>query len=167
MNLIDQSSPEVRDAIHAVEDHSIVRGRLLSFDLDAATLPTRAATFALVAEPELRDLFGAALLTYGDYSRDVGWEGHKRQLGSSELDESWREILTIGSRESLARVRGPLMALLDDVEALLTAGATSTRDVLTKICEDWCAERESRSQFDWRYYLVRYPGARSKVGQGF
>lgn len=165
--LIDQSSPEVRYAIHAVEDHSIVRGRLLSFDLDAATLPRRAATFALVAEPELRDLFGAALLTHGDYSRDVGWEGQKRQLGSSELDESWREILTIGSRESLARVRGPLMALLDDVEARLTSEATSTRNVLTQICQDWCAERESRSLFDWRYYLVRYPGARSKVGQGF
>lgn len=165
--LIDESSPEVRDAVHAVEDHSVVRGRLLSFELDAATLPRRAATFALVAAPELRDLFGAALLTYGDYSRDVGWEGSKRQLGSSELDESWREILTIGSRESLARVRGPLMALLDDVEPLLTAGATSTRDVLTKICQDWCADRESSSQFDWRYYLVRYPGARSRVGQGF
>ena len=165
--LIDQSSLEVRDAIHAIEDHSIVRGRLLSFDLDAATLPSRAATFALVAEPELRDLFGAALLTYGDYSRDVGRESRKRQLGSSELDESWREILTIGSRESLARVRRPLMALLDDVEAELMAGATSTRDVLTKICQHWCAKRKSRSQFDWRFYLVRYPGARSKVGQGF
>lgn len=165
--LIDESSPEVRDAVHAVEDHSVVRGRLLSFELDAATLPRRAATFALVAAPELRDVFGAALLTYGDYSRDVGWEGSKRQLGSSELDESWREILTIGSRKSLARVRGPLMALLDDVEARLTAGATSTCDVLTKICQDWCADRESSSQFDWRYYLVRYPGARSRVGQGF
>lgn len=165
--LIDQSSPEVRAAVHAVEDHSVVRGRLPSFDLDAATLPRRAATFALIAEPEVRDLFGAALLTYGDYSRDVGWESSKRQLGSSELDESWREILTTGSRESLARVRGPLMALLDDVEALLIAEATSTRDVLTKICQDWCAERKARSQFDWRYYLVRYPGARSKVGQGF
>ena len=82
--LIDEHSSEVRDAVHAIEDHSVVRGRLLAFDLDAATLPSRAATFALVAEPELRDLFGAALLTYGDYSRDVGWEGRKRQLGSSE-----------------------------------------------------------------------------------
>ncbi|NYG55276.1 GmrSD restriction endonuclease domain-containing protein [Nocardioides perillae] len=165
--LIDQSSAEVRDAVHGLEDHSMVRGRLLSFDLDAATLPRRAATFALVAVPELRDLFGAALLTYGDYSRDVGWESRKRQLGSSELEESWREILTIGSRESMTRVRGPLMELLDDVEARLTAGPTSARDVLTKISLDWCAERESRSHFDWRYYLVRYPGARSKVGQGF
>lgn len=165
--LIDQSSPEVRDAVHAVEDHSVVRGRLMSFELDAATLPKRAATFALVAAPELRDLFGAALLTYGDYSRDVGWESCKRQFGSSELDESWREILTIGSRESLARVRGPLMELLDDVDARLTAGVTSARDALTAICQDWCTDRESRSEFDWRYYLVRYPGARSKVGQGF
>lgn len=165
--LIDQSPSEVRDAVHAVEDHSMVRGRMLSFDLDAATLPRRAATFALVAEPVLRDLFGAALLTCGDYSRDVGWEGDRRQLGSAELEESWREILTIGSREDLSRVRGPLMALLDEVEARLRAGATSAHDALSTICQDWCAERESRSHFDWRYYLVRYAGARSNVGQGF
>jgi hypothetical protein len=164
--LIDEHT-EVRDAVHAIEDHSVVRGRLLSFDLDAATLPRRAATFALVAEPDLRDVFGAALLTYGDYSRDVGWEGSKRQLGSSELDESWRELLTIGSRDALARVREPLMALLDDVDARLTAGAGSARAALTAICDEWRTEREARSNFDWRYYLVRYPGARSKVGQGF
>lgn len=164
--LIDEHSSEVRDAVHAIEDHSVVRGRLLSFDLDAATLPRRAATFARVAEPDLRDLFGAALLTYSDYSRDVGLEGSKRQLGSSELDESWRELLTIGSRDALARIREPLMALLDDVEVRLAAGATA-RDALTAICDEWRTERELRSNFDWRYYFVRYPGARSTVGQGF
>lgn len=165
--LIDKGSAEVREAVHALEDHPVIRGRLLSFDLDAGTLPRRASTFALVARSELRDLFGAALLTYGDYSRDVGWEGNKRQFGSSELDESWREILTLGSRESLARVGVPLMALLDDVERLLAAGVTSPRAALTKICQDWCATQESKGRFDWRYYVVRYPGARSRVGQGY
>lgn len=34
-------------------------------------------------------MLGAALLTKGDYSRDVGWDGNKRQLGSSRKDDSW------------------------------------------------------------------------------
>lgn len=158
---------EVTEAVHALEDDAVVRGRLLAFDLDAATLPRRAASFASVAEPGLRDVLGAALLTRADYSRDVGWEHTKRQLGSSELDESWREILTTGSRDQLARVRRPLMGLLDDVDRRLAAGAASTGDALRAICREWCGEREARAHFDWRYYLVRYPGARSTVGQGY
>ena len=30
-----------------------------------------------------------------------------------------------------------------------------------------CRRGEARAHFDWRYYLVRYPGARSAVGQGY
>jgi len=159
--------PDVTEAVHALEDDAIVRGRLLAFDLDATTLPGRAATFASVAEPGLRDVLGAALLTRGDYSRDVGWDHTKRQLGSSQLDESWREILTTGSRDQLARVRRPLMVLLDDVDRRLAAGAASAADALRAISCEWCGEREARAHFDWRYYLVRYPGARSAVGQGY
>lgn len=32
---------------------------------------------------------------------------------------------------------------------------------------EWLANREGRSYFDWRYYLSRYEGARSSVGDGY
>jgi hypothetical protein len=139
----------------------------MAFELDAATLEARAEAFADVSRQELRDLLGAALLTKGDYSRDVGWAGRRRQLGSSQKDDSWTDMLTTGSRANLVNIREPLMALLDDVATRAATGTNQPSDALDAIRAQWLAERESRSFYDWRYYLVRYSGARSSKGDGY
>ncbi|WP_141013054.1 DUF262 domain-containing protein [Nocardioides sambongensis] len=163
-----EDHPGLKDAVHRLEDDPLVRGRIMVFDLDAAAIRARANAFAEVSRGELRDIFGAALLTKGDYSRDVGWEGQRRQLGSSQKDDSWTDLLTTGSRSSLENVGRPLASLLDDVaERLTTASAPSVREALDAIRLQWLADRESRSFYDWRYYLVRYAGARSSKGDGY
>lgn len=159
--------PEVIPALNRIEDLSVVRGRLLAFDLDAGTIEARATVFELLADPPLRDSLGAALLTKGDYSRDVGWSGGRRQLGSSIKDDSWRDLFTSGSRASVARTRVPLMALLDDVHQRMQSTGGSPGDVLEAIRREWLADRLSRNHYDWRYYFVRYAGARSSVGEGY
>lgn len=140
----------------------------MAFDLEPAKLPSRASAFAALSGPDLRDRLCAALLTKGDYSRNVGWNGEKRQLGSSKTSDSWTDMLTTGTRASLDNIRGPLMLLLDDYShrAAASPGNPPT-DVLQEICDSWLAARESRSTYDWRYYLVRYPGARSAEGKGY
>jgi hypothetical protein len=152
--------PDARAPLHLLEDLMAMRGRLFAFDLEADSIDKRSRAFAEVGEARLRDLLGAALLTKGDYSRDVGWDSQRRQLGSSARDGSWRDLFTTGSRASTARTRAPLMALLDDCAYRLANGADAT-EVLGAVCVQWLAEREAREYFDWRYYLVRYPGARS------
>lgn len=164
---VADAHPEVVPALHKLEDLSVIRGRLFAFELDAETLPTRANVFELLAHPSLRDSLGAALLTKADYSRDVGWNGTRRQLGSSTKDDSWRDLFTTGSRASVARTRIPLMELLDDVQQRMQITGGSAADVLEAIRREWLADRESRSHFDWRYYFVRYAGARSAVGEGY
>ncbi len=92
-----EQHPETKAAIHELEDNSLIRGRIMAFELDA--IPARCASEGLhcmSVERELRDLLGAALLTKGDYSRDVGWDGERRQLGSSQKDDSWTDMLTTG-----------------------------------------------------------------------
>jgi hypothetical protein len=158
--------PEVAEAIHEIEDSSLVRGRIQAFDLDTGALTTRAAAFAAVRDSSLRDLLGAALLTKGDYSRDVKWSGTVRQLGSSAKDDSWMDLLTTGKREELAFIREPLTALLDDVARRMSFGAQA-HGALTEIHREWLVAQESQQRFDWRYYLTRYPGARSAVGDGY
>jgi len=158
--------PDATDPLQLLEDRTVVRGRLFAFDLEVDTIDRRSKAFAAVANTPLRDLLGAALLTKGDYSRDVGWDAKRRQLGSSARDDSWRDLLTTGSRASTARTRGPLMALLDDCADRLASDLDATA-VLNAICAEWLAEREVRRYFDWRYYLVRYPGARSSMGEGY
>ncbi|MGY3317443.1 DUF262 domain-containing protein [Arthrobacter sp. TE12232] len=162
-----EEHPEAIAAVHQLEDHPLVRGRFMAFELDAATLEARAEAFADVSRPELRDLLGAALLTKGDYSRGVGWEGRRRQLGSSQKDDSWTDMLTTGSRANLANIREPLGALLEDVATRAETGTNQPSNALEAICAQWLAERESRNFYDWRYYLLRYAGARSSKGDGY
>lgn len=159
--------PEVIPAIHELEDNLLMRGRIQAIDLQPEMLSTRARAFDEVSERTLRDLFGATLLTKGDYSRDVKWGGEVRQLGSSQKDDSWMDLLTTGKREDLAFIRDPLMALLDDYSARRSSGSAEGKETLDAIRSEWLAERESRSYFDWRYYLSRYEGARSSVGDGY
>lgn len=158
---------DVVPALHKLEDLPVIRGRLFAFELDAERLETRANVFELLADPALRDSLGAALLTKADYSRDVGWNGTRRQLGSSTKDDSWRDLFTTGSRASVARTRIPLMELLDDIHQRMQSTGGSVGVVLAEIRREWLADRESRSHFDWRYYFVRYSGARSSVGEGY
>ena len=159
--------PEITSAIHQLEDNSLTRGRIQAFDLTPDFIRSRAHAFSEISDRALRDLLGAALLTKADYSRDVKWDGTVRQLGSSQKDDSWMDLLTTGKRDDLAFTRDPLMSLLDDYTSRRAAGHTTPRSALEAVREDWLAEREAKSYFDWRYYLARYEGARSSVGDGY
>ena len=159
--------PEITPAIHQLEDNSLTRGRIQAFDLTPELTASRARAFGEVSDRALRDLLGAALLTKGDYSRNVKWDGTVRQLGSSQKDDSWMDLLTTGKREDLTFIRDPLMALLDDYSSRRVEGDATPKAILQSIRADWLAEREAKSYFDWRYYLSRYEGARSSVGDGY
>lgn len=159
--------PEITAAIHGIEDNSLTRGRIQAFELEPDLLPSRARAFSEISNRGLRDLLGAALLTKDDYSRDVKWAGEVRQLGSSQKDDSWMDLLTTGKRDDLTFIRDPLTALLDDYSARRAAGGSAGKPTLDAIRLEWLAERENRSYFDWRYYLSRYEGARSSVGDGY
>lgn len=158
--------PQVTEHFHDIEDNPLVRGRLHAFDiLNPDAIEARAESFNLVSGSPERDLFGAALLTKGDYSRDVG--RMRRQLGSSQKDDSWTDLLTTGSRDDLVLIREPLMALLDDVTVRRSVTGLPASQLLRAICDEWLEQCEAEKRFDWRYYFVRYPSARSSKGDGY
>ncbi|MDQ1250486.1 MAG: hypothetical protein QG597_4865 [Actinomycetota bacterium] len=161
-----EEHPEVTHAVHELEDNRITRGCIMAFDLEKDTVAGRARAFTRVSAAEVRDLFGAALLTKGDYSRDMDWGGNRRQFGSSQSGESWTAIFTTGSFAELSSIRDPLAALLKDVNERSDSQTESPGVVLDAIRTKWLAEREARHHYDWRYYLVRYEGARSAEGDG-
>ncbi len=154
------------EILHQIEDSPVLRGRVMAFDLDPARLPDRTNAFKRISDSSLRDLLGAALLTKGDYSRAIDWYGNKRQLGSSQKEDSWMDLLTTGRREDLGFIRDPLMSLLDDVYERIQAQPDAGK-VLEAIREEWLAARSASRKLDWRYYLVKYRGARSNKGDGY
>ena len=156
----------IADPINRLEDHPLLKGCLRAFNLSVspAVLSRLVEQFYAVFPPDDPCRYGSlltgALLSKGDYS--CPWYGYtdRFQFGSSTKKESWRDVLTRPrDKHSRQRLREALALLLDDV-----AGRSgSIEDKLQLIIDDWTAvvEQKKQLEFDWRYYLVKYPAMRS------
>jgi hypothetical protein len=142
--------PALTGALFDLEDHSLLRGSLIVFELDPTALENRAAAFrTLMASHKHWQLLTGALLAVGDYSRPR-YPGF--WLGSPTHESWWREFLTTGSRAGMTQVRRILGELLD----LVTSTELDTVDALTDIRARWLQQAEIDQHLDWRYYLVKY-----------
>lgn len=141
-----EEHPELAEALFRLEDHSLLRGSLHAFTLDAATFEQHAAAFASLMKGTGQWLgLTGALLASGDYGRHLN--NRDLQLGSASNTEPWRYLLTGTTRAGLRNTAQALAAVLDAVSA-----GTST----TQVRETFLNERAAARRFDWRYYLVRY-----------
>jgi hypothetical protein len=146
--------PEMGMHIFALEDHDLLRGSLVSFELDADRLEDRAVVFAEVFANALHaSMLTGTLLALGQYQRKVG---AAMKFGAPVPSGRWRDLLTGADRDKMAPTRTVLTALLDHLSG---PGSTLTTR-LQAVQEDWLRKREDEQRFDWRYYLVRYPSMR-------
>ncbi len=147
--------PNLEPTLHRLEDHPLLQGTLVVFELDPASLKRRADAFLRLYDGRSRypEVTGA-LLACGDYSRRQRNERYF-QLGSPKNDGPWRLLFTADPRDKQARARRALGALLDAVAAPDIGGA------LTTVQRSFVDECERAARFDWRYYLVRYPAMRT------
>jgi hypothetical protein len=145
-----RAHPDLATVLFRLEDHTLLRGSLQAFDLDAATFAQRAAAFeSLMAAPDgWRDLTGA-LLAGGSYARRRN--DRDLQFGSPSNSEPWRNLLTGTSRANLRPTADALGKVLDAV-----AAGTAPRASLRQMQDAFVRSREATGEFDWRYYLVRY-----------
>jgi hypothetical protein len=147
--------PELGPSVARLEDHTILRGTLAAFDLDAS-IAARAEAFEAVFEHEHWPALTGALLATGEYQRDYP-DSDKHRFGSPTTESVWRLLLVDrGDRGALARARTVLGKLLDRV----AASTEDTEASLKVVADEFLAERTAGSRYDWRYYLVRYPTMR-------
>lgn len=146
--------PAVAPALFRLEDHSILRGNLSCFPLDPESFETRAQTFEAVMRPEYWHSLTGALLSKGEYGRDMS-NGYFR-LGSPSVAGRWRGLLTEANDTDSARNRTTMVAVLDE----LAIGSGELNDRLHAMSKNWLAQCEATQLFDWRYYMVRYDAMR-------
>lgn len=151
-------NPDLQDALCRLEDHPILRGTLSSFEFERETFRQRAQAFeaAFADSSKWLQLTGALLAT-GDYQRQrpnsLAWQFG---TGSAANEGVWRYLLTSASRKSLIATRAVLAKFLDGL-----AGVGNDVDKHFPAVRDaWLSEREDSNNFDWRYYLIRYPSMR-------
>lgn len=148
-----QAHPTLRDTLHKLEDHDLLRGGLTVFDLDPTKFQNRAEQFHDLFKLPYKDICGA-LLAKGDYSRkkNRGSGYQVKDLGSPENAAPWRDLFK-GKQEDKGchPSKTALMGLLDD---LMQPNVT-----LKTVVNAYLKDRSTVK--DWRYYLVKYPSMRT------
>ena len=145
--------PELTEVVFRLEEHRLLKGSLVAFDLDAKRLADRASFFeTLMNDDKSWPALTAALLATGDYSRER--KGARSfQFGSPAEDRWWRELLTGPKRSNLRPTAKVMANLLDAV----SASDESPANTLETIRDSWLSEQDF---YDWRYYLVKYHAMR-------
>lgn len=147
--------PGLRAALHQLEDHRFLRGALGAFELDPATLESRAKAFHRVfAEPPHWPQMTGALLTCGDYFRQKTRD--RFQFGSPTTDSWWRILLTGPADTPLSDTQPVLARFLDRVSASPDPLPTTYSTMI----DEWLGAAAAAENLDWRYYLVKYPETR-------
>jgi hypothetical protein len=152
-------NPDLAGALFRLEDHPILRGTLSAFELSPAAFRMRAEAFeAAFKDASQWTALTGALLASGDYQRQRP-NSEAWQFGtSSPANEAvWRYLLTDAARESLSATRDVLGTFLDGV----AQAGNNAAAYFTAVTRAWLSVRESSKDFDWRYYLVKYPSMRS------
>ena len=148
--------PALEGAVYRLEDHPLLRGTLVAFELDATSLARHGIAFEeLFAEDRTLCVISAALLAAGDYGTRI--RGRFFDFGSSRNLAPWRTVLTSMSRADGAPLRKALACLLDLVAG---RGEMPLDDVLARFADEFLKECERNQCLDWRYYFVKYDAMR-------
>ena len=132
--------PNLASSLARLEDHTILRGTLAAFDLDAS-VEARAKAFEAVFDPKHWPALTGALLATGEYQRDYP-DSDLHRFGSPTTESVWRLLLVDrGDRVALARARTVLGNLLDRV----AASAEDANAALTAIADEFINDRSAKS----------------------
>lgn len=147
--------PTLEASLYRLENHEILRGSLMAFELDYPVFEHRSQAFENVFQ-ETDHLLAttAALLTVGEYHRELSRSQYR--FGSPRQLSQWRLLLTGAPRSNLVQTRSTLGSLLD----LVADSNLSTKDRLQQIQSGWIQQKDSEGRFDWRYYMVKYDAMR-------
>ena len=151
--------PVLQSTMYQLEDYTLLRGCLATFDLDLSIIQNifmkRAEAFhTLFDNPSCwRELTGA-LLAIDDYSRQKNrWTGyHFPHFGVLKGETPWRELFRDNKEQ---RFVNALMNLLDQF-----AASNNNFACLQTIQQNFLQQCKTSKKMDWRYYCVKYPAMR-------
>jgi hypothetical protein len=157
------ANPAVTKALDDLEDHPLLRGSLSAFQLEVARFEGRAEAFReVIRSPELWSDAAGALLTIGEYQRARGRDPQNTRSFQFVTPERahrdvWRLLFTGTTRKGLEPTSRVIADFLDTITDRQAPLAETLKDMQRR----WLAEQEVMREFDWRYYMVKYPDMRS------
>lgn len=152
--------PDLGTPLRALEDHDLLRGRLLAFSFDSQTLPIHAAAFARTFGAEINhNAVAAALLAADDYT-DRGYVV-RRLVPARQHDRRWREVITSTlPRSAQSPVAKALHAVLSVVSE---SDEAPERALKQSLVQPFLDERSAAHWFDWRFYFTAHSSMRESA----
>lgn len=137
-------NPDKAESLFELEDHYLLYGQIGIVGLEHSEYFKR---FISLFDCDY-DKISCALLVMDDYSQ-VDNKGLRYQLGSIK-PLSWQNLF-----HKSAAIKG-FHNTKDALELLICGKENFTDAYLQKIIDDYLSECERDSQFDWRYYFIKY-----------
>ena len=138
-----QNNPGLVECLNMLENHDLLQGQISIIGLENSDVFSR-------FEPLFncdRDLVSCALLTVGDYSRIE--KQCRRTFGTKTNEASWKFIFHKSSAEGFDKAKSILVELLRKNDIF-------TNEYLESLKNEYIAECEASSIYDWRYYFIKY-----------
>ena len=139
-----KQNPDKAESLFELEDHYLLYGRIGIVGLEH---PEYFSRFISLFDCDY-DKISCALLACGDYWQ-VDNNGWRYQLGSTR-SQSWQNLFHKSAL--VKRFEETQIAL----EILLDSAKTFTDDYLQRIIDEYLADCEKKSSFDWTYYFMKY-----------
>ena len=137
-------NPDKVADLNMLENNDLLQGQVSIVGLENSDVFSR---FTDVFNCD-RDLVSCALLTFGDYSRvEKGW---RYTFGTKSNDAPWKFIFhKSAGAEGFEKAKNVLVALLRSNDHI-------DNEYLKSLKENYIANCEANSLFDWRYYFIKY-----------
>lgn len=137
-------NPEWKEALYRLEDHDLLYGQIGVIGLQDTTL---FQSFEKLFDCDY-DKISCAMLANGAYGirERNGW---RYQLGAKTIRDSWRTLFHGSSNEGFDQTKTVLKTLLNKI-------ALPSDSALEDEINAYISRCESASQFDWRYYFIKY-----------
>lgn len=142
-------NPEKAETLYELEDHSLLYGRIGVIGIENDDCFTK---FVDLFECDY-DAIDCALLVTGNYMQhDTDW---RYQIGSSmSQGMAWRNLFhQTRATEGFEDTKNVLVELLRNHDSF-------SDDLLYGVVNDYIADCEKKSVFDWKYYYVKYESFR-------
>ena len=146
------NNPDKAEALFVLEDHELLYGQISIVGLEH---PEYFERFASLFKCDW-DLIDQALFAIGDYKQKErnGW---RYQLGSSMSDGfAWRTLFH--KSESLSGFENTQKVL----NVLLSQQSAFTNDYLERKINDYLIDCESKKEYSWIYYYIKYDVFRTR-----
>lgn len=135
--------PQYVDDLYRLEDHELLYGQIGIVGLEN---PKHFPRFSSLFQCD-RDLISCALMSIGEYYQRERNQW-RYQLGS-ENSFSWRELFHKSSNSGYENTKKILSILLEKSEEF-------TDKMLEDMKDKYIEDCEKTSEFDWRYYYLKY-----------